>query len=222
MRGGFSHTGLYMLIHSFIDVDGENLNLGDKRKKKCGSLTKRHHKDHLTEAISMRKEATIAKIEASKYKAEKYKTQANEAIDPLLDPYSIDTSMELLNSMENVKTSDALKNVTNLNDGKKNCIGAIDGTHVAAWAPAVKQTAFRGRKIVITQNVMAICDFDMMFTFVYTGWEGTTNDSRVFLDALKPTNNFPKPHADQFYLVDSGYPNMSGYLAPYRAQRYHL
>ena len=26
----------------------------------------------------------------------------------------------------------------------------------------------------------------------------------------------------QFYLVDSGYPNMSGFLAPYRGRRYHL
>ena len=31
---------------------------------------------------------------------------------------------------------------------------------------------------------MCACDFDMKFTFVYTGWEVTANDSRVFLDAL--------------------------------------
>ncbi|XP_022883271.1 uncharacterized protein LOC111400040 [Olea europaea var. sylvestris] len=30
------------------------------------------------------------------------------------------------------------------------------------------------------------------------------------------------PRGDQFYLVDSGYPNMPGFLAPYRGQRYHL
>ena len=34
-------------------------------------------------------------------------------------------------------------------------------------------------------NIMCACDFDMKFTFVYTGWEGTTNDSRVFLEALQ-------------------------------------
>jgi len=28
--------------------------------------------------------------------------------------------------------------------------------------------------------------------------------------------------ADQFYLVGSGYPNMLGFLAPYRGRRYHL
>lgn len=34
----------------------------------------------------------------------------------------------------------------------------------------------------------------MMFTFVYTGWEGTANDSRVFTDAvLRPENEFPFP-----------------------------
>ena len=39
---------------------------------------------------------------------------------------------------------------------------------------------------------MCACDFDMKFTFVYTGWEGAANDSRVFLDALqRPKNNFP-------------------------------
>ena len=75
----------------------------------------------------------------------------------------------------------------------KDCIGALDGTHVSAWAPTTKQTAFRGRKILVTQDVMVVCDFDMMFIFVYTGWEGTTNDSRVLFDALKPENNFPKP-----------------------------
>ncbi|XP_042387990.1 uncharacterized protein LOC121980089 [Zingiber officinale] len=105
----------------------------------------------------------------------------------------------------------------------QNCLGAIDGTHVSAWAPTSIQTSFRGRKVIVTQNVMLVCDFDMLFTFVYTGWEGTANDSRVFIDALtRHENHFPKPCGDQFYLVDSGYPNMPGFLAPYRGQRYHL
>ncbi|KAL2486825.1 putative harbinger transposase-derived nuclease [Abeliophyllum distichum] len=105
----------------------------------------------------------------------------------------------------------------------KDCIGAIDGTHVAAWAPASRQTSFRGRNTNITQNVMLVCDFDMRFSFVYSGWEGTANDSRVFVDAVtRSSNNFPMPRGDQFYLVDSGYPNMPGFLAPYRGQRYHL
>ncbi|CAH9146104.1 unnamed protein product, partial [Cuscuta epithymum] len=65
----------------------------------------------------------------------------------------------------------------------KKCVGAIDGTHVAASAPASKQKTFRGRHATVTQNVMAACSHDMLFTYVYAGWEGTGNDSRVFLDA---------------------------------------
>ncbi|KAK9070244.1 hypothetical protein SSX86_010644 [Deinandra increscens subsp. villosa] len=83
----------------------------------------------------------------------------------------------------------------------KKCIGAIDGTHVAAWAPASKQKSFRGRKaVLVTQNVMAVCSHDMMFTFVYTGWEGTANDSRVFYDAIvRPENKFPMP-SDEYIM----------------------
>ena len=55
---------------------------------------------------------------------------------------------------------------------------------MSASALVDRQTSFGGRKIVITQNVMCACDFDMMFTFVYAGWEGTINDACVFLDAF--------------------------------------
>ena len=60
----------------------------------------------------------------------------------------------------------------------------MDGTHISTWVPTDRQTRFRGRKTVITQNVICACDFDMMFTFVYIGWKGTTTDARVFLDVL--------------------------------------
>lgn len=68
----------------------------------------------------------------------------------------------------------------------------MDGTHIKAHVPASRQTSFRGRKQIITQNVMCCCDFDMKFTFVYAGWEGTANDSRVFMNAVgNEENNFP-------------------------------
>ena len=72
------------------------------------------------------------------------------------------------------------------------CIGAIDGTHISAWAPTHKQNSYWDRKVQVNQNIICVCSFDMMFTFVYTGWEGTTNDSRVFLDAVgRQENGFP-------------------------------
>ena len=42
---------------------------------------------------------------------------------------------------------------------------------------------------------MCACSFDTMFTFVYTGWEGIANDSRVFSDAItRSKNEFPFPN----------------------------
>ncbi|RXH88618.1 hypothetical protein DVH24_000217 [Malus domestica] len=41
---------------------------------------------------------------------------------------------------------------------------------------------------------MLACSFDMMFTYVCTGWEGTSNDSRVLMDAItREENRFPMP-----------------------------
>ena len=37
---------------------------------------------------------------------------------------------------------------------------------------------------MITQNVMCACNFDMKFTFVCSGWEGSANDLRVFEKAI--------------------------------------
>jgi hypothetical protein len=38
----------------------------------------------------------------------------------------------------------------------------------------------------------------------------------------KYKDKFPHPPQGKFYLVDSGYPNRKGYLAPYKGQRYHI
>ena len=51
----------------------------------------------------------------------------------------------------------------------KDCIGAIDGTHIRAVIPVDKQVRYIGRTGAVTQNVMAICDFDMHFTYASIG-----------------------------------------------------
>ncbi|XP_016672600.1 uncharacterized protein [Gossypium hirsutum] len=103
------------------------------------------------------------------------------------------------------------------------CIGAIDGTHIAAILPPNEQIPYIGRKDIPTQNVMAVYDFNMCFTFVMAGWEGSAHDTRIFLDAIRdPKYKFPHPPNGKYYLVDFGYPQMKCYLGPYRGQRYHL
>uniref|UniRef100_A0A2N9E563 DDE Tnp4 domain-containing protein n=1 Tax=Fagus sylvatica TaxID=28930 RepID=A0A2N9E563_FAGSY len=100
----------------------------------------------------------------------------------------------------------------------KKCVGAIDGTHVSARAPAEKANSCRGRKHVITQNVMCACNFDMKFTFVCSGWEGSANDSRVFEKAITSDKHmFPWPAAGSYYLMDNGYPMGGTFLPPHKS-----
>uniref|UniRef100_A0A2N9IWU0 DDE Tnp4 domain-containing protein n=1 Tax=Fagus sylvatica TaxID=28930 RepID=A0A2N9IWU0_FAGSY len=102
------------------------------------------------------------------------------------------------------------------------CIGAIDGTHVSATIPTVKKTSCRGRKHVITQNVMCAMNFDMHFAFVYSGWGGSANDFRVFENAILSDDMvFPKPIEGSYYLVDSGYPMGGCFMPPHKSVRYH-
>ena len=75
-----------------------------------------------------------------------------------------------------------------------NCIGAIDGTHIPVVVPSNKVAQHMGRHGYTSQNVMAICDFDMRFTFVVAGWLGSVHDMRVFKDAIdKFGDKFPHP-----------------------------
>ncbi|XP_076937704.1 uncharacterized protein LOC143605503 [Bidens hawaiensis] len=107
----------------------------------------------------------------------------------------------------------------------KDCICAIDGTHVRALVRLDDQPKYIGRKGYATQNIMVACDFNMCFTFVWAGWEGTAHDTRIFNEALlRPDLKFPHPAGDKYCVVDVGYPDTKGYLAPYKGVniRYHI
>ena len=84
----------------------------------------------------------------------------------------------------------------------KDCIGAIDGTHIRASIPEAGQVRYIGRTGAITQNVMAICDFDMHFTYASIGQPGSMHDTSVLFHAMHADKaTFPHPpkgeHADK-------------------------
>ncbi|XP_071915638.1 uncharacterized protein [Coffea arabica] len=105
----------------------------------------------------------------------------------------------------------------------KDCIGVIDAMHIPAHVPAKDQSRFRNKKGVLTQNVLAACTLDLQFIFIYPGWEGSVADSRILKAVLDdPDQNFPQIPEGKYYLVDTGYLNMEGFIAPFEGVRYHL
>ena len=102
----------------------------------------------------------------------------------------------------------------------KDCIGAVDGTHIEAKVPKDETAAYRNRKGKLSQNVMACCDLDNLeFTFVLAGWEGSAHDGLVFSKSFE--HGFIVPEG-KYYLGDAGYPLTPYCLTPYRGVRYHL
>ncbi|GJX70277.1 hypothetical protein Tco_0307448 [Tanacetum coccineum] len=77
-------------------------------------------------------------------------------------------------------TSERHRNLREIFTG---ALGALDGTLVHAVVPVDQQIRYRGRgKGECFQNVLGMCDFNMMFTFVWAGWEGIAHDSRVLTE----------------------------------------
>ena len=101
----------------------------------------------------------------------------------------------------------------------KDCIGAIDGSHIPAFVPESLRARFCDRKGQILQNVLAACSMDMAFLYVLPSWEGSAADSRIFESACREDFRIPN---GRYYLADAGYGNCDTLLIPYCGVRYHL
>ncbi|KAJ9542845.1 hypothetical protein OSB04_029351 [Centaurea solstitialis] len=99
--------------------------------------------------------------------------------------------------------------------------GKVAGEDVV---PSDQQARYRGRgRGDCYQNVLAICDFNMVFTFVWAGWEGIAHDSRVLREVVfNPTSGFLFPPTNKYYLCDAAYTCTRGFMTPYRNTRYWL
>ncbi|KAK5771643.1 hypothetical protein PVK06_047871 [Gossypium arboreum] len=103
----------------------------------------------------------------------------------------------------------------------KDCIGALVGTHVCAFVPVNIQGRFCNRKGGTTQNVLAAITFDLQFSYVLVGWEGSAHDSRILSDALSRPRGL-RILEGKYYIADVGYGIRNGYITPYCGVRYHL
>jgi hypothetical protein len=77
----------------------------------------------------------------------------------------------------------------------KDCIGALDGTHIRVSLPPDEQVRYYGKRgPIATQNVLAVCDFDMRFTYVSTDQPGSMHDTSVLYNAINVDEKlFPHP-----------------------------
>lgn len=62
----------------------------------------------------------------------------------------------------------------------KDCIGALDGTHVFSNPDPNDAKNLLGNKEGQTMNIIAVCDFDLCFTFASPWWEGSMHDNKIF------------------------------------------
>ncbi len=71
----------------------------------------------------------------------------------------------------------------------------------------------------LAQNVLICATFDMRFSYILAGWEGSAADGRVWEDARATDLRIPN---GRYYLGDAGFPSCDALLVPYRGVRYHL
>jgi hypothetical protein len=99
------------------------------------------------------------------------------------------------------------------------CRGAVNSTHINAFALAADTVRYRDRHGVVSQNVLAACDFDLRFTYMTPGYEGIAADGRLFDTARRNGFALPQYH---YYLGDAGFPNCDLIMVPFIGTRYHL
>jgi DDE superfamily endonuclease len=101
----------------------------------------------------------------------------------------------------------------------KDCLGALDGSHIHCAPPASERPTYRNRKGFVSQNCLFGCSFDLTFVYALTGWEGSATDARIYEKAESTDLHIPE---GKYYLADAGYPLSHKLLVPYRGVRYHL
>ena len=89
-------------------------------------------------------------------------------------------------------------------------LGATDGTHIICTSPNVDHDATRNCKGIPTQNCLVVCFFDLHFTYLVSGWKGSTAAFTVFNAAHLCDFYIPEK---RYYLIDAGFvlcPHVSG------------
>ncbi|XP_021709737.1 putative nuclease HARBI1 [Aedes aegypti] len=111
-----------------------------------------------------------------------------------------------------------------------NCVGAIDGKHVAVKAPYNSGSMFYNYKGFFSLVILAICDASYKFTFLDIGAYGSESDCSVFSesnfgkDVLNDRLCFPKDATLNgvklpfFFVADDAFPLCKRIMKPYSSR----
>ncbi|XP_044766215.1 putative nuclease HARBI1 [Coccinella septempunctata] len=100
-------------------------------------------------------------------------------------------------------------------------VGAIDGTHIFAKVEKAQQDSYIDRYRRHSINLMAICDGNCFFTYIFVGFPGSAHDSRVFQNSSlyhQIESHGPQKFFDEnFHLIgDSAFGLRSWLMTPYK------
>ena len=101
----------------------------------------------------------------------------------------------------------------------KDALSTIDGTHINCSPTTTERQVAHDQKGTVTQNCLAICEFDMKFIHVFSSWDGTVSDSTMFHDVC--FTDLPMLPG-KYYLADARFPICKTLLIPYCGVHYHL
>lgn len=109
------------------------------------------------------------------------------------------------------------------NNSFPNVIGALDAKHIPIPAPKIDRQSYVNRKAFYSVNLQAICDSNAIFLDVFTGWPGSSHDSRVWRNS--PISNFlEQPNVipnNTHIIADSAYSLKPYLICPFR-DNHHL
>ncbi|KAL8504082.1 hypothetical protein ACS0TY_022711 [Phlomoides rotata] len=103
----------------------------------------------------------------------------------------------------------------------KGCLGSLDETYIDVHVPITEKGRYRNRNGQVSVNILGVCDMNMIFVYILSGWEGSAADSHVLRNAINRENGL-KVTRGNYYLCDNRYPNYEDFLTPYKGVRYHL
>ncbi|XP_031337197.1 putative nuclease HARBI1 [Photinus pyralis] len=102
--------------------------------------------------------------------------------------------------------------------GMRGVIGAIDGSHIRINAPKDHHTSYINRKGYHSVLLQAVCNADMLFTDVYTGYPGSVHDAALFKRSDLCNNiSTGAAYVGEFYLLgDKAYPLQTVLMVPFK------